>query len=331
MARDPLLCPALRTVAVIDPDRLEERTVPLSRLYSTALKEQGPDLLRSLKAEVVASHLRAYYPARSGHLLWAAYPVEVADVSWQHLRSLDVLISCTDNALARLETTFVARCLGLPLLDGGVFGEGVEGGRVSYFSAHSDAACYLCGLSEERRAELLTEASAVSLPCAVSPETCLGRNPVVSASLQHTAGLLTEQIRHFVDESRTRGKTPLKARSWAVRLQPDAAGQWGRNVVGLRRSVSCPWHSGMRLPLLSVEPWTRCDLGLRRGCSSRGRFACSLFAGAAAQRMSGHGGWPWSEGGVYVSTAARLTNLSHCAPWPAWGKTMLWRTVRRGS
>ena len=255
MASDPSLLASLRLVLIIDPDTLDQRNVPLSRLYNRALRERGSVLLGQAKAEIAASSLSdcTFFDAR--RVQWMAHSVEVADVSWQHLRSLDLLISCTDNALARLETTLVARCLGLPLLDAGVLGETAEGGRVTWFSPDPQAACYLCGVSEDRRAALLAMAAALSLPCAVSTEAALGSNPVVSASLQQTADLLADELRGFVNAHAAPGRRRQNRESWAVKLSSTRTeGVWERERVTLRRSASCPWHAQMRLPLLSVDP-----------------------------------------------------------------------------
>ena len=197
MARDVTLRHALGTVLVVDPDILSPENVSLSYLYSEAVAQHGSALLGTSKAGITAGFLNAL--SGTGSISrWIPHPVEIADVSWSHLRSLDLLISCTDNALARLETTLAARALGIPLLDAGVLGEAAEGGRLTFFSPHPDAACYLCGLTGQRRADLLSEASAVSLPCRLSPAASLGSNPVVSASLQRTANLLLEELHKFL-------------------------------------------------------------------------------------------------------------------------------------
>ena len=261
-------------VLLVDPDRLEEANVPLSRLYHAALKDCGPAILDSYKASVATSMLNGTEAFRSKHCTWVAHRAEVADVGWGHLRSLDLLISCTDNAMARLETTFAARSLGLPVLDGGVLGGDTEGGRVTCFAPHPDAACYLCGLGEDRRAELLTLASATSLPCTVSPDAAMGSSPQVSASLERTASGLIQELQGMVNSAHV----PRRAwsASWGMRLQPgDGTDGWRSERISLRRSASCPWHSGMRLPLVSVlvdQTFRQALAGLRIPFSPRLQF-----------------------------------------------------------
>ena len=247
------------TVFLVDPDRVEQRNIPLSRLWHAALEEHGARIVGRSKAEIAAQQLDRQARQHQGAMLspacrWVPFPVEIADLSWPVLRSLDLLLSCTDNALARLESTLAARSLGLPLLDGGVQGEHVEGGRVAFFSPEREAACYLCGLGEERRAALLTFAAATSLPCTMPAGAALGSDVRVSASLQHTAKVMVEQIRSFGEQLAREPPLPRADSSWAIRLHASEGGQWRRERIALRRSASCPWHTSMRLPLVAVGP-----------------------------------------------------------------------------
>lgn len=229
-------------LTLVDPDCIAPENILLSPIFRTAFEASGRQLYGQSKSAVAASFLRSHGVATT------ALPCEIADVSWHRLRDLDLLVSCPDNALARVETTLVARTLRLPLLDAGVLGETAEGGRVSCFSPVDEAACYLCALSEQRRADLLSFAASASLGCRPSPEAAMRDAPLGRNALQHTATILVQVLwRWFLAPSEP------PAQSSALRLYP-RDGAWREERVTLRRSASCPWHPRPHGPFVSVEP-----------------------------------------------------------------------------
>ena len=129
LANNPALRSLFRSVLLVDPDRVESGNVAISHLFHAAFTEQQEKLFGQFKVDVVANLLQA-----DPVCTWKAEASEIADVSWHKLRDVDLLVCCTDNALARVETCFVALSLGLPMLDGGVLGEAAAGGRVTWFS-----------------------------------------------------------------------------------------------------------------------------------------------------------------------------------------------------
>lgn len=209
-----------RDVLVIDPDVLEPRNIPLSRLFQQAVT-RGPALGRP-KAVLAAEH--------AGPLGWESCQVEIADLGLGKFRSFDVLLSCTDSTLARLETTLAARTLGLPMLDGGLQSHGVPEGRVTWFDAAPAAACALCGLPEHRRAELLSYALSPSLGCTAPSDhpRMSGTLPVAAAVARAMLSLLEEQCRA---PGRTSFARILKLRSHTT------------ETVSLTPGADCPWHA----------------------------------------------------------------------------------------
>ena len=202
-------------VLLVDPDTVALHNLPMSRLFD----EAGRESVGSAKVSVIAD------VARERGLDWLVAQAEIADVGLARLARYEVLVSCTDSALARVETAFAARSLRLPMLDGAVQSRHIAEGRVSSFATGEHAACYLCGLSENRRAELLAYALAPSLGCMPLPDA----EPMAAATatVEHVAESLVHQLRQST------GST-----SFALRLRDRTAGEY----VALTLSSACPWH-----------------------------------------------------------------------------------------
>lgn len=264
-----------RSVLLIDPDEPEERNLPLSPFLAEAQcgyhvrdEAAGTADPRNSKAQLLAAHVRAH-----GGLPWCALPCEVADVGWQHLREVDLFCCCTDSALSRAETAFVTRALGKPVVDGAVFGNGIAEGRVTCFSAAPDAACYLCGMGEDRRAAVLGYAASASLGCHV-PEDAPAMTGTL-ATLQKVAGAMVSRIEQSACQGTFSDASSAIKLTWTgvstsvgthadspavlgddqrddIKVQPpntdgqspDRVGQWRREHVQLTRSAGCPWHDG---------------------------------------------------------------------------------------
>ncbi len=238
---------ALDRVLVIDPDDLEAHNVSLSRVFHEIIAEKGVSSLGRPKADLLAHVFRHGTPWP-----WVPYRAEIADVGWQDLQTCDLLVSCTDSALARAETAWIARCLRIPVLDGGVFGAGLLDGRVSWFPAHPHAACPLCALSEARRAELLAYASAPILGCRSPEVVSMGSAAQIPASLEHTAAHLVRSLRDLVPHLSPDPGSAAEA-SWAETLGRDAGGDWQAQRIHLQRSATCPWHDDLLPSLVALE------------------------------------------------------------------------------
>ncbi len=229
------------SLLLIDPDRIEPRNLPLSPFLQEALLAHREQIAEyPYKAALLAAHAWAMY-----RLPWRALPCEVAAVGWQRLRACDLVCCCTDSALSRAELAFVARSLGKPVLDGAVAGGSIAEGRVTRFSPHPAAACYLCGMGEERRATVLGLAASATLGCRV-PEDAPAMTGTRS-SLDLVADTMAAVIRDVA-----RG-TAWGEISCAIKLYA-ADPQCSAETVELARSEGCPWHDAAA-PALRDLPW----------------------------------------------------------------------------
>ena len=250
IATSPLSAIAI-AVLVIDPDLLEPRNVALSRAYQEIYTQAGPAAFKRYKADLLAEAMRV----RAAKVQWTAAATEIADLGWADLVGCDLIISCTDSALARVETAFAARTLGIPMLDGGLLSEGpqsgVTQGRVTWFGARRRAACYLCGLTEARRAELLRFAGANSLGChppAIGP--AMGTYAEVPAAIDLTAQSLVQVLQTFAACPEA---DLFTAHSWAARVQIHEGNHHSERHE-LAATQDCPWHGRPSDALLAVAP-----------------------------------------------------------------------------
>ena len=109
---------------------------------------------------------------------------------------------------------------------------------MSDFSPFPEAACYLCGMSEERRAAVLGYAASASLGCRV---------PEDAPSMTGTLRMLCA-VADMIAGSLTPTPQGPSTESHAVRIR-DVDGTMERShlqfeKIALTRSVTCPWHDG---------------------------------------------------------------------------------------
>ncbi len=237
-------------VLVVDPDRLERRNLRTSLLYLEAERKQP--MCGLAKADIVRDFAREVHGLR-----WRSFTCEIADVGLGDLRDRELIVSCTDSAVARIETAMAARTLGLPMVDGAVRSHGVPEARATWFAASSSAACYLCGFSVARRAELLGYALSESLGCVAPPEADAMSGTSLATAV--VARLLVQMLG---------AAEPGPDRSFAqvldVRTEPAV-----RELLQLSRSAACPWH-----PLPAAEQMMTIDRGetlrdaLKRVCGN---------------------------------------------------------------
>ena len=270
---------------VIDPDVVEVHNLATSRLFMGHFMKEGTAVLGQAKSRLVADQLGGSMPEG-----WTARRCEVADLGWAEMRDFDLLVSCTDNVLARVETAYAARSLELPVLDGGVYASPEPGGRVSWFPPGLDAACFLCGLPEQRRAELLAYAGAPSLGCRASEPLHMGELAGSLGSLEATAQVMARLAGVYASSRGTDG-SPMGEIAWSQHLSASVGQPFEIQQVRLQRSLSCPWHGTFAWPwvplrasdrfetLLSAMPlsetrwcvqlpWTVCTAARCRGCGA---------------------------------------------------------------
>ncbi len=232
------------SVLLVDPDNVEPRNLALSSLLRRAVTHgrAGPACAVTLsqnKAELLAAAARAL-----DRLPWHSASCEIADVGWQELQESDLFCCCSDTILSRVETAWIARSLGKPMLDGAVFGQSIAGGRVTVYPAASSAACPLCGLSEDRRAAVLGYAASVSMGCQEPEDT-----PAMTAALATLDAVADTML------ARIRCWQQLASNeSWSTRLSQDSGGAWQAEPIHLTRSATCPWHDEFR-GTVEALPW----------------------------------------------------------------------------
>ncbi len=252
-------------VLLIDPDRVQERNLALSPLLREAMAAEGSRRGGDpppYKAALLAGEARRRYG-----LPWQAVCAEIAETGWQLLADRDLLFCCTDSALSRAETAWTARMLEKPVIEAGVFGDGIPECRVTWFPSAPEAACYLCGLREDRRAQVLAYAASASLGCAPLEDA----PPMTGTpeALRQAAAEMLGLLHAFADGRSLDPAYPqrvctghphqrqqpllLHGTSSACRFRLQR-GQWTNDSLQMPRSETCPWHMapvGELLPL----PW----------------------------------------------------------------------------
>src|SRR4051812_15233858 len=146
-------------LAVLDRDRIEASNLTRSILFCT------PDIdahiaRGSCKAEFAAARAREINPDVQA----TAHVGEIGDFGSGWLRQADVVFSCLDNEMARLELSWVCNRHDKPLVDGGLGLINPSSGLVSLFPG-SAGPCYACRRSAARRRELLVELQGREDPC----------------------------------------------------------------------------------------------------------------------------------------------------------------------
>ena len=229
------------SVLLVDPDAAEKRNLELSPLLRRAVAQPIASAERgsSNKADLLALAARTV-----DGLPWRSAACEIADVGWMELDQIDLFCCCTDSVLSRAETSWIARALGRPLLDGGVFGQGIAAGRVTTFLPQAASPCVVCGLSQGRRAAVLGYAASTSLGCQV-PESVPAMSGALAA-LEAVAKAMLAKIHAW--------QSLPPAAADTLRLAQAADGSWQHEQHLLQRSATCPWHEQPTATLTTL-PW----------------------------------------------------------------------------
>lgn len=214
-------------ITLIDPDVLEARNIPASRLFSAALRH-NPDLYGQSKVDIVAVEARRAAP----HICWTPMATSLEQIGWQDLQEHDVLVTATDNVPSRLYAAHACRLLCLPMLDAGIHGSGTSTGRIAFFPADPAAACYACTLTSATRSAALCALQYDAQGCATLPETALMDDSFdTSLALMRTAEATVATLKDFAS-----GRL---CTAFARQVQEDASVS-----LALTRSPDCPWHAG---------------------------------------------------------------------------------------
>src|SRR5262245_60109465 len=146
-------------VWIADRHRIERSNLTRSILYCTNdIEEQ---IARGApKAEYASSRVREINP----DVRTTAFVGEVADLGLGVFRRSDVVFSCLDNEMARLELSWACARVGKLLVDGGLGLMNYSSGQVTVFPK-SDGPCYACRKGADRRRRLLQELHGREDPC----------------------------------------------------------------------------------------------------------------------------------------------------------------------
>jgi adenylyltransferase/sulfurtransferase len=211
-------------VLIVDPDTIESHNLTRSVLFRTE------SAVGEGKAVSLAEACRHYFP----DTVWTASTTEIGDTGSAYLAKSDIIFSCVDNELARLEIAYLGTKFDIPVCDAGLGRESYLKARVSFFPGRRFAS-FCCLLPPSRRRELLTIWECQSYPCWAGGDapTASPGTPTAAAiggSMQVETGL-----RMLFD---LRCGLPAGAESLELELGPEP--RLARFRVPL--SVTCPFH-----------------------------------------------------------------------------------------
>jgi len=217
-------------VVVVDPDIVEPSNLTRSIFFRLNESAGVP------KVEAIANAVGRLFPDT------ACVPVaaEIADVGLQRLSDADLIFSCVDNELARLEIAYLAKKLGLPVIDAGL-APATERSRcrVSFFPAADEAPCFGCLLPPARRRELLTSWSAIRYSCWGFDETAGVEIVASTPMMASVAGAM--QVEYGL-----RAVIWGEAESFSLLLDLHPGRSFERFTLG--RAVECPLHESFGPP-----------------------------------------------------------------------------------
>jgi adenylyltransferase/sulfurtransferase len=210
-------------VTLVDPDRVEARNLPCSIFFNGGM-QSGAE-----KAEALAGAAQGIFPGTA----WISIPSEIADVGFQTIAGCDLMFSCVDSDLARLEIAYIGKALQIPVVDGGLSGQNYANGRVTFFPGGHDHACFACMLSSQRRAQLLRECRGIVRPCTAPGRGASDHLPSTPTMAGIVAGMQVEVgLRSVLEDPNGR------ARSLEIGIYPS----YYLTEVEIRVSASCPFH-----------------------------------------------------------------------------------------
>jgi hypothetical protein len=217
-------------VWIADRDRIERSNLTRSILYCT------PDI----DEQIARGTPKAAYAAGRVHEInpdvrTTAFVGEVADLGLGVFRRSDIVFSCLDNEMARLELSWACARVGKLLVDGGLGLMNYSSGQVTVFPK-SDGPCYACRKGADRRRRLLQELQGREDPCWLKEDRIEAAEGVATTPLlasivgacQVEFGLRRIQS----DESETLG------RAYRITLHPTPS----LDVSAFERSPTCPLH-----------------------------------------------------------------------------------------
>jgi molybdopterin/thiamine biosynthesis adenylyltransferase len=239
-------------IILVDFDIVESGNLTNSILFSTS------ESIGHKKSVVVSKSIRRYFPSTES----LEFCREIADVGFNVLREVDLILSCVDSDWARLDIAYIARQLSIPVCDAGLGAPDYRHGRVSFLPKPTSAACYGCLMSPARRRELLLERDYSTASCSRPPVSApvsgrsggmLPGTPMMAsmvAALQVDCGLR--------ELGRTADASYINDASYTINL--DLAGTPGLERIAHPHAVSCPFHEPLDTRLPSASRQTARDL-----------------------------------------------------------------------
>jgi molybdopterin/thiamine biosynthesis adenylyltransferase len=223
-------------IKVVDPDIVQPSNLPRSLFF------WDREVIGQGKAVALTKAAATWFSDTD----WIAIGAEIADVGFQKIANADLIFSCVDSDLARLEIAYISTKLGIPVMDAGLGRQNFAHGRVTYFPGKRETACYGCLLSPRKRRELLEIWTATLRPC--TPATENGETELVSTpTMASVVGALQVEfgLRNLFQQQE---KVPVTSHTLEIRLDPE---KW---LTEFTTAVSsdCPFHeqdSETMLPL----------------------------------------------------------------------------------
>jgi adenylyltransferase/sulfurtransferase len=216
---------------IVDRDHVEASNLTRSILFCT------PDITdhiasHSPKAELAAARIAEINPDVEVN----AFVGEIADLGAGLLRRADIVFSCLDNEMARLELSWACTRLNKLLVDGGLGLFNYSSGQVSVFPGEHGP-CYACRKGSDRRGELLQELQGREDPCwrkedALEAAAAVTTTPIMAS----VVGALQVELGLRARGAETEQQVLGRAYQLTLHPQPEL------RSVTFERSPLCPLH-----------------------------------------------------------------------------------------
>jgi adenylyltransferase/sulfurtransferase len=248
---------------IADRDRVEASNLTRSILY--CIHDIGDHLERQTpKAVLAAERVREINP----DVRVTPYVGEIADLGYGVLRRADVIFSCLDNEMARLELSWACSRVRKPLIDGGLGLLNYSAGQVSLFPGERGP-CYACRKSPERRRQLLRDLQGREDPCWQKADAIEAAEGVATTPLMASV-VAAFQVELGLREIQNTTAPATVGRAYRITMFPVPA----LEAAVFERSPTCPLHDPASIvrcvrecPEGRSDRWTPGDLFQQTGLS----------------------------------------------------------------